>query len=132
MRKTGLAAGVTLVCAALVVGAAEPRLTGSPNLEAPGRWAVGQMEDWRLTNGRLEPFDFGHAGWWNERLSVHLVAPATDALVTEALAWTPGTDGPVRAVSGGGPRWDRTSDHLIKSSLLTGAYGCEFVRLDAP
>ena len=132
MRKTGLAAGVTLVCAALVVGAAEPRLTGSPNLEAPGRWAVGQMEDWRLTNGRLEPFDFGHPGWWNERLSVHLVAPATDALVTEALAWTPGTDGPVRAVSGGGPRWDRTSDHLIKSSLLTGAYGCEFMRAYAP
>ena len=74
-----------------------PRLTGSPNLEAAGRWAVGQMEDWGLTNGRLEPFDFGHPGWSNERLSVHLVAPATDALVTEALAWTPGTDGPVRA-----------------------------------
>ncbi len=74
-----------------------PRLTGSPNLEAAGRWAVAQMEDWGLTDGHLQPFDFGHPGWSNERLSVHLVAPATDALVTEALAWTPGTDGPVRA-----------------------------------
>ena len=74
-----------------------PRLTGSPNLEAAGRWAIAQMEDWGLTDGHLEPFDFGHPGWSNERLSVHLVAPATDALVTEALAWTPGTDGPVRA-----------------------------------
>ena len=74
-----------------------PRLTGSPNLEAAGRWAVAQMEDWGLTDGRLEPFDFGHPGWSNERSSVHLVAPATDTLVTEALAWTPGTDGAVRA-----------------------------------
>ena len=74
-----------------------PRLTGSPNLEAAGRWAVDQMEAWGLTNGHLEPFDFEHPGWSNERLSVHLVSPATDALVVEALAWTPGTDGPVRA-----------------------------------
>ena len=74
-----------------------PRLTGSPNLEAAGRWAIEQMEDWGLTNGHLEPFDFAHPGWSNERLSVHLVAPVTDALVTEALAWTPGTEGAVRA-----------------------------------
>ena len=74
-----------------------PRLTGSPNLEAAGRWAVDQMEAWGLTNGHLEPFDFDHPGWSNERLSVHLVSPATDALVVEALAWTPGTDGHVRA-----------------------------------
>ena len=74
-----------------------PRLTGSPNLEAAGRWAVEQMEAWGLSNGHLEPFDFGHPGWSNDRLSVHLVSPATDALVVEALAWTPGTEGPVRA-----------------------------------
>jgi carboxypeptidase Q len=74
-----------------------PRLTGSPNLEAAGRWAIEQMEAWGLTNGRLEPFDFGHPGWSNERLSAHLVSPVTDALVVEALAWTPGTNGPLRA-----------------------------------
>ncbi len=72
-----------------------PRLTGSPNLEAAGRWAVDQMDEWGLTNGALEPFDFGHPGWLNERLSAHLVSPVKDALVTEALAWTPGTTGPV-------------------------------------
>jgi carboxypeptidase Q len=74
-----------------------PRLTGSPNLEAAGRWAIEQMEAWGLTNGRMEGFDFGHAGWSNERLSVHLVAPVTDALVVEALAWTPSTRGTLRA-----------------------------------
>ena len=61
-----------------------PRLTGSPKLAAAGRWAVDQMEAWGLTNGHLEPSDFEHPGWSNERLSVHLVSPATDALVVEA------------------------------------------------
>jgi hypothetical protein len=35
----------------------------------------------------------------NERLSAHLIAPVKDALVAEALGWTPGTDGPVRAAA---------------------------------
>jgi hypothetical protein len=73
-----------------------PRLTGSPNLKAAGEWAVKQMEAWGLKNGHLEPWDFGHAGWLNERLSVHIVSPVKDHLVSEALAWTPGTNGLVR------------------------------------
>ncbi len=76
-----------------------PRLTGSPNLKAAGEWAVQQMATWGLKNGRLEPWDFGHPGWVNERLSAHIVSPVKDALVTEALAWTPGTNGPVRAAA---------------------------------
>ena len=74
-----------------------PRLTGSPNLKAAGDWAVKQMESWGLANGRLEPWNFGHAGWLNERFSAHLVSPAKDALVGEVLAWTPSTKGPTRA-----------------------------------
>ena len=73
-----------------------PRLTGSPNLEQAADWAVKTMEGWGLTGGRLEPWDFGHPGWLNERLAVHVVAPVHDSLVAEVLAWTPGTDGPVR------------------------------------
>jgi len=76
-----------------------PRLTGSPNLKAAGEWALQQMAAWGLQNGHLEPWDFGHPGWRNERLSAHIVSPVQDALVTEALAWTPGTNGPVRAAA---------------------------------
>ena len=74
-----------------------PRLTGSPNHEASARWAVEQMEAWGLTNGHLEPWDFGHPGWLNERMTAHLLAPVKDPLVAEVLAWTPSTEGPVRA-----------------------------------
>jgi hypothetical protein len=73
-----------------------PRLTGSPYLKAAGEWAVKQMEAWGLKNTRLEPWDFGRPGWLNERVSAHIVSPVKDQLVSEALGWTPSTDGPVR------------------------------------
>src|SRR5262245_30997366 len=73
-----------------------PRLTGSPNLKAAGEWAAQQMQTWGLKNGHLEPWDFGRPGWLNERLSAHLVSPVKDALVVEAIGWTPGTTGVVR------------------------------------
>jgi carboxypeptidase Q len=74
-----------------------PRLTGSPNHKAAAEWAVKQMTAWGLSNGHLEPWDFGHVGWLNERLTAHLISPVKDPLVCEVLSWTPGTRGPVRA-----------------------------------
>jgi hypothetical protein len=74
-----------------------PRLTGSPNLKAAQDWIVEETTRWGLKNAHLEPWAFGHPGWVNERLSVHAISPFKDALVTEALAWTPGTNGPVSA-----------------------------------
>ena len=76
-----------------------PRLTGSPNHKAAAEWAVARMKEWGFETGRLEEWDFGHPGWLNERLTAHVVAPVKDALVGEVLAWTNGTDGPVRAAA---------------------------------
>ncbi|MEW6212141.1 MAG: M20/M25/M40 family metallo-hydrolase, partial [Acidobacteriota bacterium] len=74
-----------------------PRLTGSPNHKRAAEWAVKQMQEWGFSNARLEPWEFGHPGWLNERLSAHIVSPVKDPLVCEALAWTPGTNGTVTA-----------------------------------
>ena len=74
-----------------------PRLTGSPNLKAAQDWIVKETTRWGLKNAHLEPWSFGHPGWINEKLSVHAIAPFKDSLVTEALAWTPGTNGAVTA-----------------------------------
>ena len=74
-----------------------PRLTGSPNHKAAAEWAIKQMTEWGMTNGHLEPWDFGHEGWLNEYLAVHVTAPYKDALVVEALGWTPSTPGRVTA-----------------------------------
>src|SRR5690349_7262931 len=74
-----------------------PRLTGSPNLKAAQDWVVKETTRWGLKNAHLEPWSFGHPGWVNEKLSVHAISPFKDALVVDALAWTPGTNGPVTA-----------------------------------
>ena len=74
-----------------------PRLTGSPNHKAAADWAVKQMTAWGLENAHLEPWDFKHPGWLNERLTAHLVSPVKDPLVCEVLAWTPSTKGAVQA-----------------------------------
>jgi carboxypeptidase Q len=74
-----------------------PRLTGSPNHKAAAEWAVKQMTSWGLENAHLEPWDFNHPGWLNERLTAHLISPVKDPLVCEVLAWTPSTKGTVQA-----------------------------------
>ncbi|HKN83417.1 MAG TPA: M20/M25/M40 family metallo-hydrolase [Pyrinomonadaceae bacterium] len=74
-----------------------PRLTGSPNHKAAAEWAVKQMTAWGLENAHLEPWDFKHPGWLNERLTAHLISPVKDPLVCEVLSWTPSTKGTVSA-----------------------------------
>ena len=74
-----------------------PRLTGSPNHERAAEWAIREMQSWGLENAHLEPWNFGHPGWLNERLTAHIISPVKDALVCEVLAWTPSTRGSVKA-----------------------------------
>ena len=72
-----------------------PRLTGSPNHEAAAKWMVKQLTAWGFKNAKLEPWDFGHPGWLNERAAGYIVAPVHQNLKFEVLAWTPSTNGPV-------------------------------------
>jgi hypothetical protein len=74
-----------------------PRLTGSPNHKAAAEWAVKQMTAWGFDNVHLEPWNFNHPGWLNERLTAHLISPVKDPLVCEVLSWTPSTKGTVQA-----------------------------------
>jgi len=74
-----------------------PRLTGSPNHKHAAEWAIRQMQQWGLSNAHLEPWDYGHVGWLNERLTAHIISPVKDPLVCEVLSWTPSTRRIVRA-----------------------------------
>jgi carboxypeptidase Q len=96
IRQEGIGNSKILQTLHMLTDVYGPRLTGSPNLKAAGEWAVEQMHSWGMKNGHLEPWDWGKPGWTNERLSAHIVAPVKDALVAEALAWTPGTNGVAR------------------------------------
>ena len=73
-----------------------PRLTGSPNLKLAGEWAANEMKSWGFDKTELEPWNFGHPGWVNERASGFITSPVQDSLVFEVLAWTPGTKSSVK------------------------------------
>ena len=74
-----------------------PRLTGSPNHVNAAKWAAAEMKSWGFDNTALEPWDFGHPGWVNERNTGLMISPVQDTLTYEVLAWTPSTKGAVTA-----------------------------------
>ncbi len=76
-----------------------PRLTGSPNHVAAANWAVKEMRSWGFDKAELEPWEFGHPGWVNERSTVLMTSPVQDTLTFEVLAWTPGTKKAVKTTA---------------------------------
>ncbi|HUR98524.1 MAG TPA: M20/M25/M40 family metallo-hydrolase [Pyrinomonadaceae bacterium] len=74
-----------------------PRLTGSPNHVNAAKWAAEEMKRWGFDNTALEPWDFGHPGWVNDRNTGLMISPVADTLTFEVLAWTPSTKGSVQA-----------------------------------
>ncbi|MCB9841411.1 MAG: M20/M25/M40 family metallo-hydrolase [Phycisphaeraceae bacterium] len=80
-----------------------PRLTGSSNLENAQRWAVGRLGDWGMSNPRL--WEWGTIPVRFDRVasSANVVTVAANGsaavdreMAHSTLAWTIGTDGPVR------------------------------------
>ena len=76
-----------------------PRLSGSPNIQKAGEWAVGKMKEWGLVNVALEPWDDQSAfprGWSNDKFYLAAVSPDPYPMYAMSSAWTPGTNGLVR------------------------------------
>lgn len=74
-----------------------PRLTGSPNHVNAAKWGVSEMKAWGFDDAFLEPWEFGHPGWVNERATGLMLSPVQDTLTFEVLAWTPSTKGVITA-----------------------------------
>jgi hypothetical protein len=77
-----------------------PRLTGSPNIQKAGEWAVAKMKEWGLTNVAMEPWANRRGfdrGWSNDKFYMAAVSPQAFPIVGTPTAWTPGTNGLVRA-----------------------------------
>ena len=74
-----------------------PRLTGSPNVKRANEWTRDQLTAFGLTNAHLESWGPFGRGWANQFVSVRMVSPDTAPFIAYAKAWTPGTNGPVKA-----------------------------------
>lgn len=73
-----------------------PRLTASPTYKAAAEWTAAWLRGVGLTGVALEPWDFGHAGWTNERFAMQALSPFKGPLHAEVVAWTPSTKGAVK------------------------------------
>jgi hypothetical protein len=74
-----------------------PRLTGSPNMRAANNWTKDKLAEFGLVNAHLEEWGPFGRGWANEYVNVRMVSPDVAPLLAYAKAWTPGTEGAVRA-----------------------------------
>ena len=74
-----------------------PRLTGSPQMKEANQWTKTRLAEWGLSNAHLETWGPFGRGWQYEACSVRMIAPDHAELLALPQAWTPGTNGPVRA-----------------------------------
>jgi carboxypeptidase Q len=113
-----------------------PRLSGSSAHVAAARWAADRFREWKLTNPRLEPFEFGR-GWTLEQLTVEMTAPRYMPLIGYAEAWSPPTAGvvtgtPIYIGDSTAEEIDRLGSRLRNAIVLTHRPQTEFLQADRP
>lgn len=73
-----------------------PRLTGSPEFEEAGDWAIARLREWGVSNVRKERFASG-AGWSLKAFHATMTAPRVMPIIGMPRAWSRGTRGAVTA-----------------------------------
>ena len=74
-----------------------PRLSGSPGLKRGQDWAVNQLKTWGIVNAKREDWGKFGKGWEIQKNYVAMTVPYYHALIGIPKAWTPGTNGPIKA-----------------------------------
>ena len=103
-----------------------PRLAGSPGSEAAANWVIDTYRSWGI-EARGEPYGTWR-GWRRGTSHVDLMEPRTRTLEATMLAWSPGTQGPVRGSVVALPHLTDTQD---LTDFLAEVRG-QFVLLTAP
>ncbi|HEX3101576.1 MAG TPA: hypothetical protein VHQ01_07290, partial [Pyrinomonadaceae bacterium] len=93
IRKEGMENSKVMHTLHILTDLYGPRLTGSPNHVNAAKWAAREMTSWGFDKTALEPWEFGHPGWVDERNIGLMLKPVQDTLTFETLAWTPSTKG---------------------------------------
>src|SRR5258708_24194393 len=75
------------------------RLTGSPNMKKANDWTRKQLEGWGLSNAHLESWGPFGRGWSYEQSTVRMISPDRWEMLALPVAWTPGTNEPIRAAA---------------------------------
>ena len=97
IKKEGLQNSKVMDIAFHLTDVSGPRLTGSTGLKNASEWARDEMTGWGLANANLEKWGEFGKGWEANRVYVAMTAPYYQPLIGMAKAWTPGTNGEVKA-----------------------------------
>lgn len=97
IRAESAARSEAMALFAELVDGIGPRLTGSHEYKRAADWSRATLEKWGLANARLEPFEFG-TGWQLDYFALEMIEPRYMPLTGYPEAWTPPTDGDVRAI----------------------------------
>jgi carboxypeptidase Q len=97
IRQEGFRNSKVMELASGLMDGVGARLTGSPNLKKANEWTRQQLEDFGLQNAHLESWGPFGRGWSYEVSSVRMVAPDSAELLALPTAWSPSTNGVVRA-----------------------------------
>ncbi len=73
-----------------------PRNSKSSGYNAAAQWVKEKLEEYGLSNVRLEPFAFG-VGWENLYTSIHMMTPQYMPIIAYPAAWSAGTNGKMQA-----------------------------------
>ncbi|MBL7719428.1 MAG: M20/M25/M40 family metallo-hydrolase [Flavipsychrobacter sp.] len=74
-----------------------PRLTGSAGMKKAEAWAKAKLESWGLANAAIEPWGTFGKGWETSKCYVAMATPYYQQMIAVPKAWTPGTNGLIKA-----------------------------------
>ena len=97
LRREGLTRSQVMATASHLADVFGPRLSGSPQLQQAAEWCVERLRQWGVAHASLEAWGRFGPGWYNERFSIHVLAPHPWPVIGVPRAWTQGTGGPVSA-----------------------------------
>ena len=96
IRQEGFRNSKVMDYAQSLMDAIGARLTGSPNMRKANEWTRDELTKMGLSNAHLEEYKFGR-GWTSDYTSVRMLSPDIQQLYGLAGAWSPSTNGPIRA-----------------------------------
>src|SRR5262245_1057654 len=97
IRQEGFRNSKVMETASQLMDSIGPRLTGSPNMKRANEWTRKQLSDWGLVNAHIESWEPFGRGWSYEVATVRMISPDVAELLALPQAWSPGTNGPLRA-----------------------------------
>ena len=97
IRQEGFRNSKVMDTASTLMDKIGPRLTGSPNMKKANEWTRKQLEDWGLSNAHVESWGPFGRGWSYEVSTVRMVSPDVAEMLALPQAWSPGTEGTLRA-----------------------------------